>query len=398
MDPNQYEQLKNEIRMKILNSLPVDFFEVNDDATVERRVSELCRRFLPWGLRKEGDKIVQDLLQEFLGFGPIEPLMADPLITEIMINGPEQVFIEKAGRLEKTNIKFRSEEQLEYYIEKILTPVGKMVNELEPYVDAQLRDGSRINVVIPPISGKYPVVTIRKFWEKVWNLYDLQKMEVMNPTVREFLDNVVKGRRNVIICGGAGAGKTTLLNALARSIPEDERVIVIEEVSEIRMYQENVVYLHTRLGNIEGKGEVTLRKLVRNALHMRPDRIIIGEIMGEEVLDVLQAMNTGHDGSMCTLHANSTEEAVYRLETLSFLSGIPNISADVVRRIIGAAVDVLVFMKRYKNGQRKIAQISEVVLEDNRVVVKDIFRRESRDKDLLPTGYEPTFGFGSPEE
>ncbi len=398
MDPNQYEQLKNEIRMKILNSLPVDFFEVNDDATVERRVSELCRRFLPWGLRKEGDKIVQDLLQEFLGFGPIEPLMADPLITEIMINGPEQVFIEKAGRLEKTNIKFRSEEQLEYYIEKILTPVGKMVNELEPYVDAQLRDGSRINVVIPPISGKYPVVTIRKFWEKVWNLYDLQKMEVMNPTVREFLDNVVKGRRNVIICGGAGAGKTTLLNALARSIPEDERVIVIEEVSEIRMYQENVVYLHTRLGNVEGKGEVTLRKLVRNALHMRPDRIIIGEIMGEEVLDVLQAMNTGHDGSMCTLHANSTEEAVYRLETLSFLSGIPNISADVVRRIIGAAVDVLVFMKRYKNGQRKIAQISEVVLEDNRVVVKDIFRRESRDKDLLPTGYEPTFGFGSPEE
>ncbi len=398
MDPREYERLKIEIRRKILDSIPVDFFEVNDDETVERKIAELCRKFLPWGLKKEGDSIVRELLQEFLGFGPIEPLMADPLVTEIMINGPDLVFVEKGGRLEKTNVKFRNVDQLNYYIEKILTPVGKMVSELEPYVDAQLRDGSRINIVIPPISGQYPVVTIRKFWERVWSLSDLERMEAMNDTVRQFLENVVRGRKNIIVCGGAGAGKTTLLNALARSIPNDERVIVIEEVSEIRMYQENVVHLHTRMGNIEGKGEITLRKLVRNALHMRPDRLIIGEIMGEEVLDILQAMNTGHEGSMCTIHANSTEEAVYRLETLSFLSGISKISGDVVRRIIAAAVDLLVFMKRYKDGRRRIAQISEVLLEGDRVVVKDIFRREGRDADILPTGYRPTFGFVLEEE
>ena len=393
MNPQEYEQLKNEIRMKLLDVLPVDFFEVNDDATIEKRITNLCQKFLPWGLKKEGEKIVKDLLQEFLGFGPIEPLIADPSVTEIMINGPDLVFVEREGRIEKADVKFRSPEQLNYYIEKILTPVGKMVNELEPYVDAQLRNGSRINIVIPPISGQYPAITIRKFWDRVWDLGDLERMGAMNDTVRKFLENVVKGRRNVVVCGGAGAGKTTLLNALSRSIPENERIIVIEDVSEIRMYQENVVHLHTRMGNIEGKGEITPRKLVRNALHMRPDRIIIGEIMGEEVLDILQAMNTGHEGSMCTMHANSTEEAVYRLETLSFLSGISNISADVVRRIIAAAVDVLIFMKRYRNGQRKIAQISEVVMEDEKLTVKDIFKRDSRDSDIIPTGYRPTFGF-----
>lgn len=398
MDSQNYEQLKNEIRMKLLDVLPVDFFEVNDDATIERKITKLCQKFLPWGVKKEGERIVKDLLQEFLGFGPIEPLIANPLVTEIMINGPNLIFVEKEGRIEKTDIKFRSIEQLNYYIEKILTPVGKMVNELEPYVDAQLRDGSRINIVIPPISGQYPTITIRKFWERVWDLGDLERMGAMNGTVRKFLENVVKGRCNVIVCGGAGAGKTTLLNALSRSIPQNERIIVIEEVSEIRMYQENVVHLHTRMGNIEGKGEITLRKLVRNALHMRPDRIIIGEIMGEEVLDILQAMNTGHEGSMCTMHANSAEEAVYRLETLSFLSGISNISGDVIRRIIAAAVDVLIFMRRYKNGQRKIAQISEVVMEDEKLMVKDIFKRDSRDSDIIPTGYRPTFGFSVDDE
>ncbi len=399
MTPEEFDRIKNDIRRKILDSLPVDFFEVNDDETIEKKIAELCRKFLPWGMKKEGDKIVKELLQEFLGFGPIEPLMADPLVTEIMINGPYDVFVERAGKLEKTNVRFRTPEQLKYYIEKILTPVGKMVTELEPYVDAQLRDGSRINIVIPPISGRYPVVTIRKFWEKVWSLADLERMETMNESVRKFLENLVVGRKNIIVCGGAGAGKTTLLNALARSIPHDERVIVVEEVSEIRMYQDNVVHLHTRMGNIEGKGEVTLRQLVRNALHMRPDRLIIGEIMGEEVLDVLQAMNTGHEGSMCTIHANSTEEAVYRLETLSFLSGISNISSEAIRRIIGAAVDVLIFMKRYKDGRRRIAQISEVVLEeDGKLSVRDIFQRPSRDAELIPTGYRPTFGFAVDEE
>ncbi len=388
-----YEALKNDIRRKILAELPIDFFEVNDDFAIREKISKLCRKFLPWNLKKEADTLVKDLLYEFLGFGPIEPLIADPLITEIMINAPDRVFVEKEGRIEKANIRFRNAEQLMYYVEKILTPVGKTVSEAEPYVSAQLKDGSRVNVVIPPISGQSPVITIRKFWENIWNLNDLEKMGTLNSSVRKFLEHTVIGKRNIIVCGGAGTGKTTLLNALARHIPNEERVIVLEEVSEIRLYQENSVHLTTKLANPEGKGEITLRHLIKNALHMRPDRLIIGEIRGEEVLDVLQAMNTGHEGSMCTIHANSAEEAVYRLETLSFLSGIANMSSDVVKRIIGAAVDVLIFMRRYKNGKRKIVQVSEVVMEDGELAVKDIFVREDRDSDLIPTGYRPTFGF-----
>ncbi len=388
-----YEVLKNDIRRKILAELPIDFFEVNDDFAIREKISKLCRKFLPWNLRKEADNLVRDLLYEFLGFGPIEPLIADPLVTEIMINGPDRVFVEKEGRIEKTNIRFRNTEQLMYYVEKILTPVGKTVSEAEPYISAQLKDGSRINVVIPPISGQSPVITIRKFWENIWDLKDLEKMGTLNSSVRKFLEHTVIGKRNIIVCGGAGTGKTTLLNALARHIPNEERVIVLEEVSEIRLYQENSVHLTTKLANPEGKGEITLRHLIKNALHMRPDRLIIGEIRGEEVLDVLQAMNTGHEGSMCTIHANSAEEAIYRLETLSFLSGIANMSSDVVKRIIGAAVDVLIFMRRYKNGKRKIVQVSEVIMEGGELAVKDIFIREDRDSDLIPTGYRPSFGF-----
>ncbi len=388
-----YEVLKNDIRRKILAELPIDFFEVNDDFAIREKISKLCRKFLPWNLRKEADNLIRDLLYEFLGFGPIEPLIADPLVTEIMINGPDRVFVEKEGRIEKTNIRFRNTEQLMYYVEKILTPVGKTVSEAEPYISAQLKDGSRINVVIPPISGQSPVITIRKFWENIWDLKDLEKMGTLNSSVRKFLEHTVIGKRNIIVCGGAGTGKTTLLNALARHIPNEERVIVLEEVSEIRLYQENSVHLTTKLANPEGKGEITLRHLIKNALHMRPDRLIIGEIRGEEVLDVLQAMNTGHEGSMCTIHANSAEEAIYRLETLSFLSGIANMSSDVVKRIIGAAVDVLIFMRRYKNGKRKIVQVSEVIMEGGELAVKDIFIREDRDSDLIPTGYRPSFGF-----
>ncbi len=392
MDERQYDQLKSDIRRKILESLPVDFFEVNDDITVEKKITELCLKFLPWNLKRESERLVEELVHDFLGFGPIQPLMADPLVTDIMINGPYVVFVERAGKIEKTNVKFRNEDQLNYYIEKMLTSVGKSVSELEPYVDAQLKDGSRINVVIPPISGNWPLVTIRKFWDKVWSLQDLERMEVMTAEVREFLDKLVKRRKNIIVTGGAGAGKTTLLNALARAIPYDERTVVIEEVAEVRMYQANAVFLRTRLGNVEGRGEVTLRNLVRNALRMRPDRLIIGEIMGEEVLDVLQAMNTGHNGSMCTLHANSTAEAISRLEVLSFLSGIANISVEVIRRIIGAAVDVLIFMQRDEDGNRRIDHISEVIWSDDKIKVENIFER-NREGELVATGYCPTFGF-----
>ncbi len=391
MVSQEYEVLKENIRAKILEVLPINFFEVNDDATISRRISELTWKFLPRHLREQGDKLVKELLQEFLGFGPLEPLIADPLITEIMINGPEKIFIEKDGKLERADIRFKNKEQLMYYIERILTPLGKRITELEPYVDAQLPDGSRVNIVIPPMTRDVPVMTIRKFWAKVWNLQDLVKLETLDNMSAGFLSMVVRKRKNIFVCGGAGVGKTTMVNALAREIPNEERTIVIEDVPEIRMYQDNVVYLQTRMANIEGKGEITLRDLVKNSLHMRPDRIIIGEIRGEEVLDILQAMNTGHEGSMCTIHANSTQDALYRIETLMFLSGVTNISSSAIRRIIGAAVDILIFMRRTKEGKRKIYQISEVILEADTLKVCDIFKR-NQEGILVRTGYVPTFG------
>jgi pilus assembly protein CpaF len=294
----------------------------------------------------------------------LEPLIADQLITEIMINGYDKIFVEKSGKLEKSDIVFKGKSHYESYVRKLVESCGKNVNELEPLVNGRLSDNSRINVVIPPIVDSEPVVTIRKFWRKIWWLKDLQSIGALSEESVSFLLQAVKNRKNIIVCGAAGVGKTTMINALAREIPESERVVVIEDVSEIRMYQENVVHMETRPVNVDGRGEVSLRRLVRNALHMRPDRLILGEVLGEEALDVLQAMNTGHDGSLTTVHANSPKDAIARLETLVLMAGM-DLPLSAIRNQICSAVDVIVQTSRLSDGSRKVVGISEITGIEN---------------------------------
>ncbi len=357
---NAHDKIKQEVRNKVLASLPIGFFEENDLEDVELYIDDLVKKCLPWHQKKLSEQISKELISEFIGFGILEPLIADPMISEIMINSHERIFIEKNGRIEKSDVRFRDDAHYLSYVYRLVESAGKKLNELEPIAGGRLPDGSRINVVIPPIVNGEPVITIRKFWKYVWDLEELVNMNTISMDMAEFLKNAVKGRQNIFIAGGAGVGKTTLANALAGEIPYEERVVVIEDITEIRMSHENVVYMETRPANLEGKGEVDLRRLVKNALHMRPDRLILGEILGEEALDVLQAMNTGHSGSMSTIHASSSQDALSRLETLVYMGGLSSANPNVVKRLIAASLDLVVFMERQKDGLRLVKEISRV--------------------------------------
>lgn len=322
-------------------------------------------------------KVTTDLFNDIMGYGPIEVLVQDPSYSEIMVNGYDKVYVEDKGKLKLTDIKFRDDEHLMNIINRIVSNVGRHVDEASPMVDARLADGSRVNAIIPPLSLVGPVLTIRKFGKKPITSQQLLQFGSLTPDMLRFLEACVKGKLNIVVAGGTGSGKTTLLNVLSSYIPEDERIVTIEDAAEVQLKQEHVITLEARPANLEGKGAVTIRNLVKNALRMRPDRIIVGEVRSEETLDMLQAMNTGHDGSLTTTHANSPRDTVARLETMVLMSGM-ELPLKAIRDQISSAIDIIVQQSRLRDGTRKITSITEIIgMEGDVVSMQDIFVYET---------------------
>jgi pilus assembly protein CpaF len=344
-------------------------------------------------------QLEQEVLNETFGLGPIEPLLHDPDVADILVNTHRRVYVERFGRLEATDVRFDDDAHLMKFIDRIVSRVGRRIDESSPMVDARLPDGSRVNAIIPPLALDGPVLSIRRFGVRTLNLEDLLENCSLTPGIAELLRASVRARLNVLISGGTGSGKTTLLNALSAFIPPEERIITIEDAAELQLMQPHVVRLETRPPNIEGKGQVTQRELVRNALRMRPDRIVVGEVRGDEVLDMLQAMNTGHDGSITTVHANNPRDALHRLETLMLLSGV-NLPTSAMREQISAGLDLVIHLGRLSDGTRRILSVSEVVgMERDMVAMQEIFRfkREGVSEDgrvlghYQATGVRPKF-------
>ena len=319
------------------------------------------------------EAIINRLINEVFGFGIIQPLLDDESITEIMINGPKEVYVERNGKIELTDLKFDSYDQILQIIDRIVSPLGRRIDESSPIVDARLPDGSRINAVIPPISVKSPTLTVRKFKETILDYESLINLGTLSKEMSTLIDSLVKARVNILISGGTGSGKTTLLNVCSTSIPKDERIITIEDSIELKLHQPHVVSLEARPPNIEGKGEVTIRNIVINSLRMRPDRIIVGEVRGPEAFDMLQAMNTGHDGSLSTIHANSPKDVISRLISMVFMAGV-DMPVAVLREMIFSAIEVIIQTSRFRDGSRKITSISELTsLENGEIIMHDIY-------------------------
>ena len=345
------------------------------------------------------EQLVQDVLNEALGLGLLEPYLADDTVSEIMVNGPNQVYVEREGCLERVEKAFSSAQAVLAVIERIVAPLGRHVDESSPLVDARLRDGSRVNAIIPPLALKGPCLTIRKFKRELLTMEHLIGYGTLTPQIAQFLDTCVKVRRNLVISGGTGSGKTTLLNILSGCIPEQERIVTIEDAAELQLAQEHWIQLESRPPNIEGKGQITIRDLVRNALRMRPDRIVVGECRGGEALDMLQAMNTGHDGSLTTLHANSTRDALARMETMVLMSGM-DLPVRAIREQIASAVHLVIQQTRFADGSRRVTAISEVSgMEMDVITMQDIFQFQQEGFDdqgavvgrFVPTGFVPRF-------
>ena len=321
-------------------------------------------------------RIAQEVADDILGYGPLEPYLRDASVTEVMVNGPDQIFVEKDGRIELSGGTFTSEAHLRRTIDKIVARVGRRVDESSPMVDARLPDGSRVNAVVPPIALDGSMLTIRKFAADPFNVADLISFGTLTPVVADFLDACVRGRLNVLVSGGTGSGKTTTLNVLSGAIPDDERIVTVEDAAELQLSQQHVLRLESRPSNIEGKGEVTIRDLVRNSLRMRPDRIVIGEVRDGAALDMLQAMNTGHDGSLSTVHANTPRDALARLETMVLMAGI-DLPIRAIREQVSSAIDIVVQQTRLKDGSRRITHVTEVTgMEGEVITMQDIFRTD----------------------
>jgi pilus assembly protein CpaF len=348
--------------------------------------------------RAERQRLFDQIVAEILGLGPLQPLLADETLTEIMVNGAEQIYVERAGKLEETGLKFESDEHLMRIIDRIVAPLGRRVDESSPYVDARLPDGSRVNAVIPPIALNGPTLTIRLFSKTPLTVEDLISFGTITPEAIEFLKACVVARLNVVVSGGTGSGKTTLLNILSGFIPGDERIVTIENAAELQLRQDHVVTLESRPPNIEGKGAITIRDLVINSLRMRPDRIVVGECRGPEALDMLQAMNTGHDGSLTTAHSNSPRDTLARLETMVLMAGM-DLPVRAIREQVSSAVDLIVHEERMKDGSRKVVNITEVQgMEGDVIVMQDIFSFQQTGIEggkvigmLRPTGIRPKF-------
>jgi pilus assembly protein CpaF len=348
--------------------------------------------------RQERQRLFEQIAAEILGLGPLQPLLEDQSITEIMVNGAKNIYIEKAGKIHRMPITFESDEHVMRIIDRIVAPLGRRIDESSPYVDARLDDGSRVNAIIPPISLVGPVLTIRKFPASPITLEQLVEYGTLTEDVIEFIRACVIARLNIIISGGTGSGKTTLLNVLSQFIPSDERIVTIENAAELQLRQEHVVTLESRPPNIEGKGEITIRQLVINSLRMRPDRIIVGEIRDEAALDMLQAMNTGHDGSMTTAHSNSPRDSLARIETMVMMAGM-DLPVRAIREQVASAIDLIIHQERMRDGDRKVVQITEVSgMEGDVITMTDIFVFEQTGYEdgrvigrFRPTGLRPKF-------
>ncbi|MCS7287003.1 MAG: CpaF family protein [Anaerolineae bacterium] len=398
---DKFTYIFQRVQDRLISEIDLSKVEINE-AEIRRKVDQILNDVLAeehiFLSRIERDRLFNQLMDEILGYGPIQPLLNDDTINEVMVNGPYKVYIERDGKIEKTNITFRDSDHLMRIIDRILAPLGRRVDESCPYMDARLPDGSRVNVIIPPLSLIGPVLTIRKFAKIPFTVEKLIELGTVTPEVMEFLKACVIARLNIVISGGTGSGKTTFLNVLSGFIPNDERIITIENAAELQLRQEHVVTLETRPPNIEGKGEVTMRDLVINALRMRPDRIIVGEVRGGEALDMLQAMNTGHDGSLTTLHANSPRDALSRIETMVLMAGV-EIPIKAIRQQVASALDLIIHMERMKDGSRKVVQVTEVQgMEGDTIVLQDIFVFEQQGIEngriigrLRPTGVRPKF-------
>jgi pilus assembly protein CpaF len=398
-----FEDLKRLIHSKLVDKL--DLSRVSDLAgdTLRREirlvVERLCDTENPLLNRMERERLIDEVLDETFGFGPLEMLLKDPTISDILVNGPHKIYVERRGKLEKTDVKFRDNEHLLQIIDRIVSKVGRRVDETSPMVDARLPDGSRVNAIISPLALDGPSLSIRRFGANPLKLEDLLNFKAFTPEMAMLLEACIKARLNIVISGGTGCGKTTLLNTLSSFIPHDERIVTIEDAAELQLQQDHIVRLETRPANIEGKGSVTTRDLVKNALRMRPERIIIGECRGAEALDMLQAMNTGHSGSMTTLHANTARDAQARLETMIMMAGM-ELPIKAMRQQISSAVDLIVQANRLQGGPRKVTSITEVLnMEQDMIIMQEIFRYKQLGIDqngraygqFEATGVRPTF-------
>ena len=374
------QEIKVRVHRQLLERLNLSNIDALDRAQVVEEIRKvvhdlLAREAAPLNLDERED-LVEQILDEIFGLGPIEPLLQDPSISDILVNTSQQVYIEKQGRLEKSDVRFKDDRHLLQIIDRIVSAVGRRIDDSSPMVDARLPDGSRVNAIIPPLAIDGPHMSIRKFKRDVLSAPDLLRTETMTPAMLELMQGIVKARLNVLISGGTGAGKTTLLNVLSESIPTTERIVTIEDSAELQLRQPHCVRLETRTANVEGAGAVPQRMLLINALRMRPDRIIMGEVRGSEAIDMLQAMNTGHDGSLTTLHANTPRDALARLETMISMAGL-NLPEKGMRQQIASAINVVVQVGRLTDGTRKIVSISEISgMEGDVITMQDIFMFE----------------------
>ena len=403
MARTDFGSVKTAIHRRLIQKLNLDkLTEVNRDE-VRREVGQILEALVsgestPMNLQ-ERERLAQEVLDEVFGLGPLEPLLADPTISDILVNGYKRVYVERHGMLEQTNVQFRDDAHLMAIIDRIVSAIGRRIDESSPMVDARLADGSRVNAIIPPLAVDGPSLSIRRFGRDPLQAEDLLRNNSLTSPMMELLRGCVKARLNILVSGGTGAGKTTFLNVLSHNISDRERIVTIEDAAELQLHQEHVVRLETRPPNIEGKGAVQQRQLMINSLRMRPDRIIMGEVRGEEALDMLQAMNTGHDGSLTTIHANSPRDAISRLETMVAMSDL-NIPERAIRNQIASAIDVIVQVSRLSDGTRKIISVAEITgMEGEIVTMQEIFvyrKRGIRESgevlgDFVPTGIRPKF-------
>ncbi|MCA9179339.1 MAG: CpaF family protein [Planctomycetales bacterium] len=389
----EFENLKRRIHGKLVDKLDLNRVGELEGDTLRREirlvVEHLCDTEETLLNRSERERLIEEVLDETFGFGPLELLLKDASISDILINGPKQIYVERKGRLELTNVTFRDNQHLLQIIDRIVSKVGRRVDEVCPMVDARLPDGSRVNAIIPPLALDGAAVSIRRFGSNPLKLEDLLNFKAFTPEMVMLMEGCIKARLNMVIAGGTGSGKTTLLNTLSGFIGNDDRIVTIEDAAEIQLQQDHVVRLETRPPNIEGKGAITATDLVRNALRMRPERIIIGECRGPETLDMLQAMNTGHDGSLTTIHANSPRDGVARLETMVMMAGF-DMPIKAMRQQIASAVDLIIQANRLQGGPRRITHITEICgMEQDTVVMQDIFRfnQEGLDENGRATGH-----------